>query len=163
MDRDQRRSYGYDQRRRPSSAVVGDQLDSRYRSRRDPRGGGEEYNNGYNYNYDDDDDRDYRRRSPATRSRVPPPRPNDAMEDFREGRGRRKSSSTYLEEDRAFSDSVSSSARRDERRGGGRAGGSSTVNGSYYPRGSAVNGGYNRPPRGEANGGMSIDDLKEML
>jgi hypothetical protein len=85
------------------------------------------------------------------------------MEDFREGRGRRKSSSTYLEEDRAFSDSVSSSARRDERRGGGRAGGSSTVNGSYYPRGSAVNGGYNRPPRGEANGGMSIDDLKEML
>ena len=143
MDRDYRRSYGYDQRRRPSSSVVGDRLDSRYRSRRDSRGGEE-----FDPYYDDD----YRRSASSARRTS---RPNDTMEDFREGRGRRKSSSTYLEEDRAFSDS--SNSRRSDRRG------ASTVNGSYYPRGSTINGSYNRPPRGEANGGMSIDDLKEML
>jgi hypothetical protein len=44
--------------------------------------------------------------------------------------------------------------------GGGRG---STINGSYNRGGSTVNGSYYPPPRGEANGGMSIDDLKEML
>jgi hypothetical protein len=180
---------GYSQRpRRPSSSVLGSNV-GRGRGRRGDYGG---YDQDYDM-YEEDrrrqrrsvraradgrddyypDDEDMYDRSPRSTSsstggstnggrRVARRDPftrnieDDAMENMRSGRGRRGEPTTSRREEREYAmTGADARGRRDGR-------GSNGVNGSYG-RGSTVNGSYYPPPRGEANGGMSIDDLKDML
>ncbi|KAG7344628.1 hypothetical protein IV203_019041 [Nitzschia inconspicua] len=211
LDQEYRRSSGYDQRRRPPSAVMGsgvgyddrrerygnqfrnnnENIDNYYNDRRRPfplrRGGGGDNDYYSNNDYDDYDsyyynnnnnnirndflDMDarsnYANRPPRIREPFVKNMEDDAMESMRSGKGgRRRPGDSRSQEVSPIpagrrSSSAATRSRREEEEdyamnsaGPGRRtrGGGSTVNGSYYP-----------PPRGEANGGLSIDDLKEML